>query len=257
MQAEAVLPLINQRSLLPPLASAAAGFVAGEDGADMALRLQRPMAVPKSPKQGGYQPQWGVRGEEKDTRRRGRKQPSETVSKTQQFISFFYKQGFLACAAAGGTASLGAGESREGQKPSSLQGAGAPRASSPCPGQERKGCGCSPGQRGLLLLLPRPAPPGAAPALQGQARMESGRAPRGGWLPTCRCPLPRWRLQGCRRRPAGWGWEPPGGRQRGQGWLCHPPLLPRLLPPPPTQHGSSEGSSAAGSHHCTGQRQCR
>lgn len=79
MQAEAVVPLTNQRSLLPPLPSAAAGFVAGEDGADMALRLQRPMAVPKSPKEGSYHPQWGVRGEEKHTGRRGRKQPSETV----------------------------------------------------------------------------------------------------------------------------------------------------------------------------------
>lgn len=94
VKAEAAVLLIKQLSLLPAPPAAAAGFVA-EDAADTALQLQRSMAVPESPKAGSCHAQWDVRGEAKDIRRRGRKQPSETVSNKQQFISFFYYQGFL------------------------------------------------------------------------------------------------------------------------------------------------------------------
>ena len=93
-----------------------------------------------------------------------------------------------------------------------MRGAGPPQASGPCRGREqRKACGGCPGEKEQPPAVPAPAPPGAAPALQGRAQIGHGWGPHGGWPPTCRLPPPRGSVQGCWRRPR-WSWESTPGR---------------------------------------------
>ena len=180
----------------------------------MALGLRGPMAVPPPPPQAGAT--HGGAQESGTGTRREREKHTEPVSGKQEFISLPLNMEVLE--PCWRVTSCRAGESPEGQWPSSLGGAGVPWANGPaCPGQDPRGCGGCPGQRDQPPPVPAAAPPGAAPALQGQAQVSGGRDPCGGRPLTCRLPPRRGSVQGCWRRP-GWVWESPRGRGCGRSW---------------------------------------
>jgi len=163
----------------------------------------------------------GARGEE-ETPWEGGESSSQTLCqrKMSLFPSSSRNGRRSPASAAVGAASCRAGERGCGRGLSSSGSAGAPRASGPCPGWERRGCGCSPGQR-ALPPRPPPAPGGAAPAAQGRAQVGASRDPRGG-RPAMSMAVPLHRSpQSCWKSPRG-GQECPPGRPWGWGWLQAP-----------------------------------